>query len=547
MALNTVGLPVTSRPVSVRGILGAKKNGEALTQPHLDFLLSGCLDNSIPDYQAAAYLVAARCMGMAGQEPAISKKIIGSYDSSGFDLFSSVVWEGEQFVFGGVSSSGVMADKMAGRELSEEQISYFVAGVVDESISESEAAAILMAIRCMGMSDQETTFLTEQMTYSGDVLDLAAVKWFLGDKHSCGGVSDGTSYLIASLLSLFEIAPPMMSGRGLGHTGGTLDKLEAIPGIGGRPHLNVNLTQDQVIDQLNDIGLAIFSQTKDVAPADRKLYALRDVTETVDSIPLISSSIMSKKLAEDAEGLALNVTCGTGAFMKVIEKAKKLAESMKNIALLRGMKASYVLSRMDQPLAPWVGNALEIEQTLRILNGETEGFERFIEVAIELTAQVLIHAGRAADMKQALVMVKAKLNDPTRPAKKKFLQMVEAQGGDPRIGDDFSLLPHAEHKLVIPASKSGFVNAAEAENIGMASLVLGGGREVAGAKLDFAAGLEVRKFIGDRVRKGEPLVELHYNSPYAHRVNDAKDHIRQAYDIVPDPVDVPDQIINTVI
>jgi len=220
---------------------------------------------------------------------------------------------------------------------------------------------------------------------------------------------------------------------------------------------------------------------------------------------------------------------------------------MKNIALLRGMKASYVLSRMDQPLAPWVGNALEIEQTLRILNGETEGFERFIEVAIELTAQVLIHAGRAADMKQALVMVKAKLNDPTRPAKKKFLQMVEAQGGDPRIGDDFSLLPHAEHKLVIPASKSGFVNAAEAENIGMASLVLGGGREVAGAKLDFAAGLEVRKFIGDRVRKGEPLVELHYNSPYAHRVNDAKDHIRQAYDIVPDPVDVPDQIINTVI
>ena len=404
-----------------------------------------------------------------------------------------------------VTALGVLDAVKRGQELSQAHVDFFVRGVVNRSIPDYQAAAFLMAVRCNGMTDRETIWLTHAMTDSGTRLDLSGVDGFTVDKHSTGGISDGSSFVVAPLVALFGLRVPMMSGRGLGHTGGTLDKLEAIPGF------RVALSEAEIVRQLNEVGIAIFGQTPEIAPADGILYGLRDVTATVDSIPLIAASIMSKKLAEGAAGLVMNVTTGSGAFMSDFAEAEKLAKTMVAIAQQSGRKASAVISSMDQPLGPYVGNALEIQQAVRVLRGETNRFERFIEVSIELAAHLLVHGGLYAmdQMVQAREVLREKLASGAALAT--FRSMVVAQGGNAGVIDDPSRLQVASRTVDVLATDTGFITAINATEIGLASVYLGAGREIAGAKIDPTVGIEVYKFVGDSVSQGEPLARLFVN------------------------------------
>lgn len=427
-----------------------------------------------------------------------------------------------------VTVRGVLDAVKRGQPLSKAHIDFFVQGVVDGSIPDYQAAAFLMAVRINGMTSFETTLLTQAMTDSGKRLDLSRVDGVTVDKHSTGGISDGTSFVVAPLVATFDLKVPMMSGRGLGHTGGTLDKLEAIPGF------RVSLSEDEVVHQLNQTGLAIFGQTADIAPADGRFYALRDVTETVDSIPLIAASIMSKKLAEGANGLVMNVTTGSGAFMRDFADAQKLAETMVAIAQQSGRQASSVISSMDEPLAPYVGNALEIQQAVRILRGETDRFGNFMDVSIELSAHLLVHGGlfTMEEIGRAREVLRVRL--ASGAALDKFRAMVVAQGGDVGAIDDLSRLPQASRVIGVVSPHDGYVSQIDATKVGLASVYLGAGREKAGAPVDPAVGIEVLKFVGDPVSNGEPLARLHVNDDQ--KLGAAQRTLLSAYTIGQDKV-----------
>ncbi len=429
----------------------------------------------------------------------------------------------EAFTLNPVTVRGVLDAVKNGQELTQPHVDFFMRGVVDGSIPSYQAAAFLMAVRLNGMTDRETTYLTQAMTASGKRLDLSRVPGVTVDKHSTGGISDGTSFIVAPLVATYGLKVPMMSGRGLGHTGGTLDKLEAIPG------LRTSLSEDEVVRQLIDVGLAIFGQTAEIAPADKVLYGLRDVTETVDSIPLIAASIMSKKLAEGAGGLVMNVTTGSGAFMTRLKDARKLAETMVAIAKQSGRQASSVISSMDEPLGPYVGNALEIRQALRVLRGETGPFGRFIDVSVELAAHLLVHGGLFAmgqldEAKQSLGERLA-----SGQAFDKFRAMVAAQGGDVSAIDNPDLLPTAQRIVDVPARTSGYVTGIHATKIGLAAVDLGAGRAAVDSPIDPAVGIEALRFVGDRVTAGEPLARLHVNDDT--RLADATASLLDAYQI----------------
>ncbi len=407
-----------------------------------------------------------------------------------------------------VNTIGVLTALRDGQELTRSHVDFFANNVSGQNGQEPlftrpQAAAALMAIQCKGMSPQNTMWLTNAMAKSGRTLDLSRVNGTKVDKHSCGGVSDGTSFIIAPLLALYGLIVPMMSGRGLQHTGGTLDKLEAIPGF------NVDLSEEEIVRVLNRIGLAIFSTTPDIAPADGVLYGLRNETQTVPSIPLITASILSKKLAEGAEILSLNVTTGSGSFMKEKADAIELARMMVETATLDGRKTTAVVSDMNQPLAPFVGNAIEIVQALRILRGETEGFERFITVCIELAAPILVDAGIFTTLRKAKSDLRQKLASGAALAK--FREMVQAQGGDLKSIDSPSNLPRARTYKDVLSPKSGWVTAIDATAIGMSAFYLGGGRAKAGDPIDHAVGLMHQAFLGDRVEEGKPLATLYVN------------------------------------
>lgn len=404
-----------------------------------------------------------------------------------------------------VDVQGVLRAVLRRQEPSQPHLDYFVRELVAGRIPNYQAAAFLAGVFCRGLSDRATVHLTEAMANSGKRLDLSAVHGRTVDKHSTGGISDGTSFIIAPLVTLFGLKVPMMSGRGLGHTGGTLDKLEAIPGF------RCSLSEPEVVAQLNTIGLAIFAQTEDMVPADKMLYDLRNATQTVASIPLIAASIMSKKLAEGAQGLVLNVTTGSGAFMERPAEARQLARAMVAIARGAGCHASAVVSSMDQPLAPYVGNALEIRQAIAVLRGETRGYERFIEVSIELAAQLLVHGGvyAATGIADAKAALRARL--AAGAAFAPFCAMVAAQGGDVMAVVQPERLPKAERRIAVNALQNSYVGRIDARLIGEASLLLGAGRTTVGAPIDPAVGLHVHKFVGDAVHAGEPLVTLHVN------------------------------------
>jgi pyrimidine-nucleoside phosphorylase len=394
----------------------------------------------------------------------------------------------------------VIARKRDGHGLSQHDIEAFVRGVTDGTVPDYQASALLMAIVLKGMSDQETGWLTDAMVRSGDRVDLTDIPGVKVGKHSTGGVGDKTSIVLAPLAAACGVIVPKMSGRGLGHTGGTLDKLESIPGY------RITLTIDEFKSVLRDVGTSIIGQTATLAPADKKLYALRDVTATVESIPLISASIMSKKLAEGSNALVLDVKCGDGAFMKDLDRARELASSMVAIGRHAGVRTEAVITDMDAPLGNAIGNSLEIVECLDTLKGK--GPADLTSVVLRLAARMVVLAGIASDDGDASARVSRAL--ASGRALETFAKLIERQGGNPRVTEDDSLLPSAPGRAVCPAPAAGYLTSVKAQAIGHASNLLGAGRATVGEAIDHGVGAIVLGKPGDKVTRGQPIVELHH-------------------------------------
>lgn len=394
----------------------------------------------------------------------------------------------------------VIRTKRDGLELSPDAIVGFVRGVVDGTWPDYQASALLMAIVLRGMTPEETADLTRAMLASGDRADLSSLPGPTVGKHSTGGVGDKVSIVLAPLVAACGVTVPKMSGRGLGHTGGTLDKLEAIPGF------RTALSLDEFRQVLADVGCAIIGQTEHIVPADRILYALRDVTATVESLPLIAASIMSKKLAEGSRALVLDVKCGRGAFMQTPDQAHELAHALVALGTLHDVPTEAVISRMDAPLGCAVGNALEIRECIDTLQGR--GPEALTELVTRIASR-MVHLGGLVSEADADARVAAALAGGA--ALERFAAMVARQGGDPRLIDDPSVLPTAAERVTVTASRSGFVHAIDAGDIGRASMCLGAGRERAGETIDPAAGIVLSIARGTQVAAGDAMLELHVN------------------------------------
>lgn len=388
----------------------------------------------------------------------------------------------------------IIHKKRNGGELSEEEIRFFIEGYTDESIPDYQAAALCMAVYFRGMTPKETSILTLAMAESGDQIDLGGIEGFTVDKHSTGGVGDKTSLIVVPIVASCGGKVAKMSGRGLGHTGGTVDKLESIPGF------RTELNPDDFIKQVNGIGLCIVGQTGELAPADKKLYALRDVTATVESIPLIASSIMSKKLAAGSKGIVLDVKTGSGAFMKTVEESESLAKEMVAIGKSAGRSVTAVITNMDIPLGDSVGNSLEVIEAIKTLKGEGES--DLTEVCLTLAAQMLSMV-TGEDEKTCYSMAKGAIDNGL--AINKLREMISAQGGNANVVDDYSLFKQPKYTAEIFSECDGYIEHTDAEKIGMASVILGAGREKKGDPIDPSAGIVLKKKTGDYVKKGEPL------------------------------------------
>ncbi len=425
----------------------------------------------------------------------------------------------------------VLMRKRAGVELSREEIAFLVNGFTAGEIPDYQVSAFLMAVCLRGMSGEETVALTETMLRSGAILDFSGVPGPKIDKHSTGGVGDKASLVIAPLAASMGIVVPMISGRGLGHSGGTLDKLEAIPGF------SVRLDEKRFHQVVSQIGFAMVGQTEAIAPADRKLYALRDVTATVESFPLITGSILSKKLAEGIDGLVLDVKVGSGAFMKTRGDAETLARSMLSTAKRLGTRAVALLTDMSQPLGTHVGNALEVEESLAVLRGN--GPPDLTDLCLRLTAHMAVLGRIASSIEDAEKRAREELRSGR--ALSKFLAMVRAQGGDPKIADG-GVLPRASGTKPVEADRAGVVSAIDTEKLGWAAMLLGAGREKVEDVIDPGAGFIVHKKIGDEVLPGEPFVTLHYNDPS--RLAEAEGMVQKAYSVsAAGPIPAPELIL----
>lgn len=380
------------------------------------------------------------------------------------------------------------------------EIRYLIEELTAGRLEAYQLSAWLMAVWFKGMNEDETEALTQAMVDSGDVVDLSEIAGVKVDKHSTGGVGDGTTLLVAPIVAAAGGKVAKMSGRGLGHTGGTLDKLESIPG------LRVDLSREQFIRQVKDIGLAVISQTGRLVPADGQMYAMRDVTGTVDSIPLIAASVMSKKLACGAQAIVLDVKFGDGAFMKSYADARRLAECMVSIGKRRGRQVLAALTSMEQPLGSQIGNALEVDEALQVLRGQSVDSE-LAEVAYSLSAQLMVLAQLTPDY--AAGLVRARELVASGAARRKLGEMIEAQGGNPMVTEDPGLLPRAPQVLAIQHQSSGYVSAFKAEAVGLAAMQLGAGRMRKSDVIDPAAGIILRTKLGDRVEPGQLFAELH--------------------------------------
>lgn len=395
----------------------------------------------------------------------------------------------------------IIIKKQNGKELTSEEIQFFVNGYTDGSIPDYQASALAMAIFFQDMTDRERADLTMAMVNSGETIDLSAIEGIKVDKHSTGGVGDTTTLVLAPLVAALDVPVAKMSGRGLGHTGGTIDKLEAIEGF------HVELSKDEFIKLVNRDKVAVIGQSGNLTPADKKLYALRDVTGTVNSIPLIASSIMSKKIAAGADAIVLDVKTGAGAFMKTDEDAVNLAKAMVRIGNNVGRQTMAVISDMSQPLGFAIGNALEVKEAIDTLKGE--GPEDLHELVLTLGSQMVVLAKKAATLDEAREkLIKVMKNGK---ALEKFKDFLKNQGGDSSVVDDPSKLPQAAYKIDVPAKEAGVVSEIVADEIGVAAMLLGAGRATKEDDIDLAVGIMLRKKVGDKVEKGEALVTLYAN------------------------------------
>lgn len=391
--------------------------------------------------------------------------------------------------------------KRDGGVLSEEEINFIVSGYTSGDITDYQMSALLMSIYFEDMTDEEITCLTMAMSHSGDVIDLSEIDGIKVDKHSTGGVGDTTTIVLAPLVASVGAAVAKMSGRGLGHTGGTIDKLEAIPGF------QVEIPNDDFIRLVNESFVAVTGQSGDLAPADKKIYALRDVTATVDSIPLISSSIMSKKIASGADAIVLDVTTGDGAFMKSLEDAERLAHTMVRIGKLADRQTMAIISDMSQPLGNAIGNANEIVEAIDALKGE--GPEDLMEMVYTLGSQMVVLAKKAETLEEARQLLEENIKNGK--ATEKFKEMIRNQGGDDSIVDHPEKLPQAKYVFEVPAKESGVVSKMVADQIGIAAMMLGAGRRTKEETIDYAVGLYLNKKVGDIVKEGESLVTIYAN------------------------------------
>ena len=424
----------------------------------------------------------------------------------------------------------LIVKKRDGGELSTEEIDFMIQGYTRGEIPDYQMSAMCMAIVFRGMSDKETLDLTMSMMNSGETLDLSPINGIKADKHSTGGVGDKTSLILCPMVSACGVKIAKMSGRGLGHTGGTLDKLESFPGF------NISIGEQRFFDNVNKHGIAIIGQTADLDPADKKLYALRDVTGTVPSIPLIVSSIMSKKLASGADVIVLDVKCGDGAFMKTVDEAKELARGLTRIGRLAGRKCAAVITDMDQPLGCAVGNSVEVKEAISVLKGETKG--DLLELCLTLGSCILTEAGIAESIEDARSRLTHAVESGA--ALKKLAEMVSAQDGDGNDVYDTSRLPDAKVKLEVPSEVSGYVSRIFAEHVGLVSMHLGGGRATKDSEIDLSVGVILHKKVGDKVEKGESLATIHASSE--EKAQEAAKLLRDCYQFSDTPIERPEFI-----
>lgn len=395
----------------------------------------------------------------------------------------------------------IIEKKRDGQELTTAEINFFIEGYTKGEIPDYQASALAMAIYFQDMNDRERADLTSAMVESGDTIDLSAIDGVKVDKHSTGGVGDTTTLVLAPLVASLGVPVAKMSGRGLGHTGGTIDKLESIAGF------HVELTREQFIDLVNRDKVAVIGQSGNLTPADKKLYALRDVTGTVNSIPLIASSIMSKKIAAGADAIVLDVKTGDGAFMKTQEDAEKLAHAMVRIGNHVGRKTIAIISDMSQPLGFAIGNALEVKEAIETLQGK--GPKDLTELVLTLGSQMVILAGKAKTSEEAKEMLLDAIHSGKALAK--FKEFLANQGGDASIVDDLTKLPQAKYKIELPAKQSGYISRMVADEIGVASMILGAGRATKEDVIDLAVGLVLHKKVGDKVEEGESILTIYSN------------------------------------
>jgi pyrimidine-nucleoside phosphorylase len=398
-----------------------------------------------------------------------------------------------------LSAYQILYKKREGQALTKEEIKWFVNGFTEGSVADYQMAAFLMAVCTKGMDVDETASLTDAMLYSGDVLEFEEAS--VVDKHSTGGVGDKTSFILAPLAAACGITVPMIAGRGLGHTGGTVDKAESIKGF------NTEIDLKEFENLLRTKKLAMIGQTPEIAPADKKIYALRDVTATIESVPLITGSIMSKKLAEGARGIVMDIKVGNGAFMKNIEEARVLAQSLMNTAERFDRNMMCFLTNMNEPLGDTIGNSLEIIECIEVLKGK--GPKDLTELSLALAGAMVHIGGKAKTLEEGIEQVTKVMNNGE--GLKKFREMIENQGGLGDVIDDYSLLPMAALTTEVPAPQDGYVESMDTTNIGLHCVDLGGGRHVAEDKIDFGVGFTIHKKVGDQVKKGESLLTIHHN------------------------------------
>ncbi|HEY8364287.1 MAG TPA: pyrimidine-nucleoside phosphorylase [Haloplasmataceae bacterium] len=391
--------------------------------------------------------------------------------------------------------------KRENKALTEEEINWFINGYTNGEIPDYQVSSLLMAICFQDMNDEERYYLTKAMVESGEIIDLSNVLGKTVDKHSTGGVGDKTSLALGPLVASCNVKLAKMSGRGLGHTGGTLDKLEAIPGF------NIELNDTDFIKQVNDIGIAIIGQTKDICPADKKLYALRDVTGTVESIPLIASSIMSKKIASGAKTIVLDVKVGSGAFMKDLAHAKELAQAMVNIGKAFERNVSALITNMDEPLGEAIGNSIEVIEAIETLKGN--GPKDFTDLVLNLAAHILVNAQEAQSIDEALNILKTQIDN--RQALAKLREFIKAQGGNDLVVDDYSLLPQARYHYQVKSQMTGYISSIDALACGNYAMKLGAGRVTKDSPIDLAVGIKVNQKIGDYVDKDTVIGEIYSN------------------------------------